>query len=169
MGSYEQVLENPAAWNNDVRNTRADGRTKWGFALSLEQQVTRSLGAFLRLSFNDGQNESWAFTEIDRSVAVGAVQSGSLWGRPDDALGAAVVVSGLSPWHEQYLAGGGYGFLLGDGRLNYGAEVIADLYYSFRINDFLTLSGFYQPIVDPGYNRDRGPVHVFTGRLHVSF
>lgn len=169
MGSYEQLLANPAAYSNDITKTRADGRTKYGFALSIEQQLTKSLGAFMRLSYSDGHNESWAFTEIDQSLAFGAVQKGAPWGRPQDAVGVGVVLSGLSPWHERYLAGGGYGFIVGDGWLNYGPEMITDIYYQFRLNDVVSLSAFYQPIVNPGYNQDRGPVHVFSGRLHVAF
>jgi high affinity Mn2+ porin len=38
-------------------------------------------------------------------------------------VGAAVVVDGLSSLHRRYLEGGGYGFMLGDGALNYGREV----------------------------------------------
>jgi len=169
MGSYEQVLADPAAYGNDVAATRADGRNKYGFALSVEQQLTGTMGAFLRLSWNDGHNESWAFTEIDRSFAVGATQNGKPWRRPLDIVGVAVVVDGLSPWHERYLEGGGYGFIIGDGALNYGLEVVGDIYYKVQLSDALSVSAIYQPIVNPGYNRDRGPVQVFSGRLHVAF
>jgi high affinity Mn2+ porin len=169
MGSYQQLLANPAGYNNDIAATRADGRTKYGFALSVEQQITDTMGAFLRASWNDGHNESWAFTEIDRSFALGVTQNGRLWRRPNDIVGAAVVASGLSPWHEQYLAGGGYGFIIGDGALNYGLEVIGDLYYKLQINEMISLSAIYQPIVNPAYNKDRGPINVFSGRLHVAF
>jgi high affinity Mn2+ porin len=169
MGSYEQWLAKPGAYPNGIADTRADGRTKYGFALSLEQELNRTLGAFMRLSWNDGHNESWAFTEIDQSLALGVVQQGLAWNRPGDEIGAAVVVSGLSPWHRRYLEEGGTGFILGDGKLNYGPEVISDLYYKFRLNEYLSLSAFYQPIVNPGYNQDRGPVHVFSGRFHVAF
>jgi high affinity Mn2+ porin len=169
MGSYAQVLSNPVLYGHDVANTRADGRTKYGFALSVEQQITKSLGAFARVSWNDGRNESWAFTEIDHSLALGAVQRGRIWARPSDEAGVAVVVSGLSPLHERYLASGGYGFIIGDGKLRYAPEVVADLYYSVRLTEYLTLSGFYQPIVNPAYNEDRGPIHVFSGRLRAAF
>jgi high affinity Mn2+ porin len=169
MGSYQQVLANPGLYNNDVAATRADGRHKYGFALSIEQQFTNTMGAFMRLSWNDGHNESWAFTEIDRSVAVGVTQNGKRWHRPEDIVGAAVVVSGLSPWHEQYLEGGGYGFIVGDGHLTYGPEVVGDIYYKLQINETISVSAIYQPIVNPGYNQDRGPVQVFSGRVHVAF
>ena len=96
MGSYEQVVANRTLYGNDVAATRADGRHKYGFALSVEQQVTDTMGTFMRLSWNDGHNESWAFTEIDRSLAVGATQNGRPWRRPEDIVGLGVVVSGLS-------------------------------------------------------------------------
>ena len=169
MGSYQQVLADSAAYGNDVAATRADGRNKYGFALSIEQQLTSTMGAFARISWNDGHNESWAFTEIDRSVAVGATQNGRAWRRPNDIVGVAVVANGLSSWHREYLAGGGYGFIIGDGALNYGLEVIADVYYKLQVNELLSVSAIYQPIVDPGYNQDRGPIHVFSARLHVAF
>jgi high affinity Mn2+ porin len=169
MGSYQQVLDNPDAYSNDVAATRADGRTKFGFALSMEQQLRPGTGIFLRLSANDGLHESWAFTEIDRSLAVGVVQRGDVWHREKDEAGAALVVNGLSTPHERYLAGGGYGFIIGDGSLNYAPEIISDVYYKARLADYVSFSAIYQPIINPAYNRDRGPVHVFTGRLHVSF
>jgi high affinity Mn2+ porin len=169
MGSYEQVLADPAAYGNSVAATRADGRNKYGFALSLEQQITNTMGAFMRLSWNDGHNESWAFTEIDRSLALGVTQNGKSWRRPADVVGAAFVVDGLSSWHRRYLEGGGYGFIIGDGALNYGLEALGDFYYKLQINDLLSVSGLYQPIINPAYNRDRGPVHVFTARFHVAF
>jgi high affinity Mn2+ porin len=169
MGSYAQVLANPALYQNSVVNTHADGRNKYGFALSVEQQITQTMGAFMRLSWNDGHTESWAFTEIDSSLALGITKNGKQWRRPRDIVGAAMVVSGLSDDHERYLAGGGYGFIIGDGTLNYGPEVIGDIYYKLSLNEFLSVSALYQPIVNPAYNRDRGPVQVFSARVHVAF
>jgi len=167
MGSYEQALrESPAA--PDVTATRADGRTKVGFAASVNQDLGGGLGAFLRGSFNDGQNETWAFTEIDHCVALGAVQSGSRWGRDDDEAGLAVVVSGLSDAHRHYLEAGGLGFIIGDGKLSYAPEVLAEAYYRFALTRWASVGVNYQPIFNPGYNSDRGPVHVFTARVHVA-
>jgi len=168
MGNYEQAVNDPAA-GLDVTATRTEGRKKYGFGVSSEQELTETLGAFLRASFNDGHNETWAFTEIDRSLAFGLVQRGRPWARPNDEAGAALVLDGLSPWHRRYLAAGGYGFLLGDGALDYGLEVEGDLYYRAQLTKALALSGVYQPIVNPGYNRDRGPVHVFSARFRVAF
>ncbi len=165
MGSYSQA----SAAGVDVADTRAPGRTKGGVAASANHDFGGGLGAFARASWDDGANETWAFTEIDRSLAFGAVQSGSPWGRPADEAGAALVVSGLSAQHRQYLAGGGYGFLIGDGALNYGAEILGEIYYRLSLGPQVSLGVNYQPILHPAFNQDRGPVHVFTGRAHVSF
>ena len=100
---------------------------------------------------------------------MGATQNGKPWCRPLDIVGAAVVVDGLSPWHRQYLEGGGYGFIIGDGALNYGLEVVGDLYYKLQLSEALAVSAIYKPIINPAYNRDRGPVQVFSARFHVAF
>ena len=169
MGSYQQLLDNPAAYGNDITMTRAYGRRKYGFALSLEQQLTHGLGSFLRASANDGATETWAFTEIDRSLAFGVVENGELWRRDRDQAGLAVVINGLSAPHRRYLAGGGYGFIIGDGALSYAPEILGELYYTVHVADFVTASAIYQPIINPAYNHDRGPVHVFSGRVKVGF
>jgi high affinity Mn2+ porin len=165
MGSYTEAVAQRA----DVSDTRAQGRTKGGLAASANQDLGGGLGVFARASFNDGANETWAFTEIDRSVAFGAVQSGARWGREGDEAGAALVVSGLSGPHRAYLAGGGFGFLIGDGALRYGPEVLGEIYYRLALTREVALGASYQPILNPGFNRDRGPVHVVTGRAHVAF
>lgn len=168
MGSYSEALAaSPSSPN--VTATRAEGRTKAGFAASANQDFGAGLGAFLRVSWNDGRTESWAFTEIDRSVAAGLVQSGSRWGRPDDEAGLAAVVSGLSDSHRRYLAAGGYGFIIGDGALRYAPEVLAEAYYRAALTREVSVGANYQPILNPAYNRDRGPAHVLTGRVHVAF
>jgi len=168
MGNYRQALSERGA-PPDVTATRAFGRTKYGFAASANQEVDETLGVFARVSWNDGANETWAFTEIDHSLAAGAVQGGGRWGRPNDEAGAAVVVSGLSPDHRAYLAAGGYGFLIGDGALRYGLEVLGELYYRAALTRELAVGVSYQPIFNPAFNRDRGPIQVFTVRIHGAF
>lgn len=166
MGSYRQALED-APGAPDVVATRVSGRVKTGVAASANQDLGAGLSGFLRLSWSDGREESWAFTEIDRSVAGGLVQSGARWRRPRDAAGLAVVVSGLSGPHRRYLAAGGTGFLLGDGALRYGPEVLGEAFYQLAVTREVSVVVSYQPILDPGFNRDRGPVSVLTGRVHV--
>ena len=155
----------------DVTLVRRDGHTKIGFGLNAEQEIAKNVGLFARVSYNDGKNETWAFTEIDHSASLGVVSTGARWQRPDDRLGAAVVVNGISPAHQAYLAAGGYGFIIGDGALNYGLEKIAEVYYSIDLHRYhAAISPDYQFILNPAYNKDRsGPVHVAAVRLHVEF
>lgn len=168
MGDYQQSLaEAPTA--PDVSATRAYGRVKQGWGLNLEQGITADLGAFARWSWSDGRTESWAFTEVDRSISGGLALKGTAWHRPQDRLGAAFVQNGLSSDHEAYLAAGGLGFLLGDGRLNYAPERIAEAYYACALGRFLTASLDVQRIANPGYNRDRGPASLLALRLHAQF
>jgi high affinity Mn2+ porin len=170
MGSYQQALaESPTS--PDVTATRAKGRTKAGFAASANQDLGGGLGAFLRLSYNDGENETWAFTEIDRAIALGAVQSGLRWGLPDNEAGLAVVVSGISDGYRRYLAAGGTGSSSATARspLTYALEILGEAYYWLVLTREVSVGVNYQPILHPAYNSDRGPVHVFTGRFHVAF
>lgn len=142
-------------------------RWKLGVGLNLEQELSEDLGAFLRLGWDDGRNESFVFTEVDNTVLAGLSLKGRRWARPADTVGLAFVVNGLSRAHEQFLAAGGYGFLLGDGQLNYGPEEILETYYSWELTRGLAVSGDVQYVINPGYNRDRGPAPIFAARLHV--
>ncbi len=169
FGNYrEAIAQNPSAPNVD--STQAYGRHKYGFGISADQYLTKDFGVFAKASYNDGHTETWFFTEIDRSLTFGAVVKGTSWKRRDDELGLAFIANGLSADHRDYLAAGGYGFLIGDGRLNYSPELIAELYY--KINAFqkkFWLSPDYQFVLHPAYNADRGPVNVFGIRAHVEF
>ena len=155
----------------DLALVRRAGHTKIGFGLNAEQEIGKNVGLFARVSYNDGQNETWAFTEIDHSASLGIASTGRRWARPDDRLGAAIVVNGISSGHRAYLAAGGYGFIVGDGALNYGLEQIGEVYYSFALPTYhASISPDYQLVINPAYNRDRsGPVHVVAVRLHVEF
>ncbi len=169
MGSYQKALD----WgisNNTIPNidsVQKTGNTKYGFGLSLAQQISENTGIFFRAGWNDGQNETWVFTEIDREISGGFNFNGKKWHRNNDEIGIAFIVNGLSDWHRRYLAAGGYGFIIGDGHLNYSSEMIAEVYYSFHIKKLaLSLSPDYQLIINPAYNRDRGPVNAFGLRAH---
>jgi len=152
--------------NPNIADTRA-ARTKYGFAINWQQALTDDLGVFTRISWNDGRTESFAFTEIDRSVAVGVSLKGTGWGRGDDTVGIGIAVNALSSEHRDYLAAGGYGFIVGDGKLNYGREHVLESYYSALAWDPLKVTLDYQFIVNPAYNQDRGPVSVFGIKFHV--
>ncbi|WP_179415644.1 carbohydrate porin [Mucilaginibacter sp. E4BP6] len=169
FGNYaEAIAQNPKAPNVD--STQAYGRHKVGFGISADQYITSDLGVFAKASYNDGHTETWFFTEIDRSVSFGAELKGTSWKRPDDEIGLAFIGDGLSSEHRDYLADGGYGFIIGDGKLNYAPEMVAEVYY--KINAYqkkLWLTPDYQFILNPAYNTSRGPVNVFSLRMHVEF
>jgi high affinity Mn2+ porin len=166
-GSYRETLNNPA-FNLDIAQTRT-GRIKYGYAINLEQALTEDVGLFGRWSWNDGKTEIMAFTDIDASLSLGASIKGTRWGRPDDVIGIGGAINALSRDHRDFLAAGGLGPLIGDGQLNYRRERVLESYYAFALNKQLTLTGDYQLITNPAYNADRGPVHVFSGRLHGEF
>jgi high affinity Mn2+ porin len=167
MGNYKlaTLMDTP-----DVATTRKYSRTKFGFGINAEQQVTPFASVFARYSWSDGQNETWVFTEIDRSFSAGAMTSGKYWKRPLDNMGLALLVNGLSHAHRDYLAKGGYGFIIGDGKLNYAAEFVLEYYYSFAVyKDYIFISPDYQFVLNPAYNKDRGPVSAFGVRVHAEF
>jgi high affinity Mn2+ porin len=141
-----------------------------GVARNIEQELTASLGIFLRASANDGSKEAYEFTEINKSLAVGLALKGAAWNRKDDGIGVAGAVSGISSAARRYFAAGGQGILIGDGGLaRYGSEDIVEAYYSVGLTEHVTVAADLQRVVHPAYNRDRGPVSVFGFRAHAEF
>lgn len=179
MGSYQQALDRAAvaraAQSADTIPNIVDddrpGRTKYGFGLNVEQPLADSgeTGLFARLGWSDGANESFVFTEVDRHASVGVQIGGAHWGRSNDRLGIAGLYHGIVRVHQEYLAAGGNGFLLGDGRLTYGPEQVAEAYYRVQIGDVVQVSPDAQWIRNPGYNRDRGPATVAGLRLNLRY
>ena len=172
MGDYEQAVaeyQQGLTPVPDVVATRQQGRVKYGFGLNLEQEVTKTVRAFLRMGWNEGQHESFVYTEVNSTLAMGADIDGTRWGRRHDGAGAAFVSNGISQAHQNYLALGGQGFLLGDGALRYGRETIFEAFYTAHLWRGLFGSVDLQSISNPGYNRDRGPVWVPSIRLHIDF
>ena len=172
MGSYDEAIQAFLSGRDarpDVTAHRAQGRVKTGVGLNAEYTFPAFVRVFARTGWNEGHNESFAYTEVNNSVQGGGDLSGGLWRRPQDRLGVALVSNGLSQPHREYLALGGQGFLLGDGALRYGREDIVETYYTAHLWRGLSASGGLQYIDHPGYNCDRGPVLVEMLRLHVEF
>jgi hypothetical protein len=170
MGSYREAISGFLSGRDpvpDVTAYRAQGRIKYGAGLNLEQELPADLRGFLRVGWNDGHTESFAYTEIDRTISVGFDLRGQRWHRRDDKLGVAVVSSGLSNDHREYLQLGGSGFILGDGNLTYGLETTTEAYYTIRLSRAVHASVDLQRVTNPGFNRVRGPVVVGAFRLHV--
>ena len=170
MGSYRRSLNSidPGVGTPDVTQSRAL-RNKTGFGINFEQELLSDLGVFFKAAWNDGASETWAFTEIDRSLALGASLNGTRWFRAQDTLGIALLVNGLSQDHANYLEAGGQGFIVGDGALNYTAEEILESYYRLQLSKEFALTGDFQFVDHPAYNRDRGPVNIFSARMHFAY
>ena len=165
FGSYSAALYAPDA---DIDLTHAQ-RHEFGFGLNLEQEITRNIGLFSRLGWNDGINEAWMFTDINHMGSVGVAVKGESWHRPDDTIGVAAVVSGISLDNQRYLAAGGLGILDGDGALNYAKEKVVEAYYQAKLTNRLLGALDYQFVADPAFNTARGPVSVFGARFHFEF
>jgi high affinity Mn2+ porin len=142
---------------------------KYGFDVNLEQNLARGITAFARWGWDDGKTESFAYTEVDSTFAEGIVVNGTKWHRKQDRAGASFVSNGVKKDHQVYLADGGLGFLLGDGKLNYGRESIVEAFYTAHVWRGIYIAPGVQHINNPGYNRDRGPVVVPTFRAHLEF
>jgi hypothetical protein len=170
MGRFSDALAQARATGGPPDLARVRRLTsKYGFAANAEQELTDELGGFVRASWNNGQAETYAFAEIDSSVAAGLVLKGKRWHRDRDELGLAFVVNALSAAHRDYLAAGGLGFFIGEGRLNYRTEQIAEAYYSVALVKGAWLTFDAQRIRNPAYNADRGPASFYAARLHLEF
>ncbi len=171
MGSYRDAVALGLA-THSVPDTALVRQPAFrpGIALNAEQQIDDELGAFARLSFSDGSEEAFEFTEINESLALGLALKGARWARPDDTVGAAFVVNGISKSAQAYFAAGGIGILIGDSALpRYATENVFEAYYSATLTDQFAIGADYQLVVNPAYSAVRGPVSILGARLHASF
>ena len=172
-GSYQDALNLSQSTGLDVTDALTAVRhyqSRPGVSLNLEQQISETVGVFGRAGWADGNVEPWDFTDIDETVQGGVSVTGKQWGRPDDTVGAAGIINGISAAHAAYLQAGGLGILVGDGSLpNVTVEKIFETYYSLALTPSLKVSFDYQFVANPGYNGDRGPVSIGAIRLHAQF
>ena len=164
-GSFDDAIA--AGGVPDVSNVRRL-QSKSGIGAGVQAELAEHVGGYVRAAWNDGKTETFAFTEIDRSLSAGLLAKGERWSRSGDSAGAAFYLNGLGREHRDYLAAGGQGFFLGDGRLNYASEKIIELFYSLHLGGRAWLSGGYQRIANPGYNQDRGPANFYSLRFHTN-
>jgi len=172
MGTYREAVEAYLAGIDPTPTITLHehySALKYGFGYNTEQELTQTLRVFARFGWNEGQHESFAYTEVDQTAEAGADYAGASWHRPLDKVGLAVVSNAIKRDHQNYLRLGGLGFLLGDGNLNYGRENIVESYYNWHAWRGLFYAVDVQHISDPGYNRDRGPAWVGSVRAHVDF
>jgi high affinity Mn2+ porin len=173
-GSYADAMASPNFAADNAAGIPATGAVrkeavKYGAGYNLEQAVTPEIGIFSRAMWQDGHYETFAFTEAHRSFSLGAEFNGGLWARERDAAGLSYMRNALSGVYRQYLAAGGLGYFIGDGKLNYADEQIVEAYYSIGLAIFASLTADYQYIRNPAYNSDRGPVAIAGFRLHLEY
>ena len=166
MGNYNQSIKNAGSTIPDITDSRKYGRVKAGIYAGLNTDYSH-IHHFLNASWSDGKNETWAFTEIDRSITAGIQFDGYYWKRNNDKFAIAFIANGLSEPHRKYLAAGGIGFMVGDGKLNYAPEQIFEAYYFFQVYKGISLTPDYQFAINPAYNKDRGPANIYAIRLHI--
>jgi high affinity Mn2+ porin len=173
MGNFDEALALYRASGLDASDALAAVRyyqSRPGVSLNLAQQVTDTVGVFGRAGLADGNVEPWDNTDCDRTIEAGVSLGGKCWKRPDDTVGIAGVINGISNAHMEYFNAGGLGIVIGDGRLpHYGLEQIIETYYSYAVSPSAEVSLDYQFIRNPAYNTDRGPANVFALRLHLHF
>ncbi len=170
MGRFSDAiaLANATAQPADIGAVRRY-QSRTGISMNLEQQITPTIGFFARAGWADGSKEPFAFTDIDKTLAAGLVFNGKSWGRPNDTIGVAGVVNGISKVHQEFFNAGGLGILIGDGQLpRPSGERILETYYSFPVGSWRTTLD-YQFIQNPAYNTDRGPVSIIGTRLRTAF
>jgi len=167
MGSYEEAVDNPVR-PADIIDTRAY-RLKYGFGLNGEYELIKGVGVFTRLGWNDGQSENWSYADVAEAASAGVSIKGAFWNRPNDTAGLAGNVNAISREQQQFFADGGLGILAGDGALNYGLEQTLETYYKFQIWKNISATADYQYVINPAYNKDRGPVSILSMRLHWEF
>ncbi len=170
LGTYQDAIALAAVTGGpaDIAAVR-QYTSRGGVGVNLEQEITSDLGVFARAGMANGNVEPDAYTDIDRTVAAGLALTGKQWGRPDDTFGLAGIVNGISAAHEVFLNDGGLGILVGDGQLPHpGLEQIIETYYEFPIFDWHATVD-YQFVVNPAYNRDRGPASIIGARMYTQF
>ncbi|MGD1085107.1 MAG: carbohydrate porin [Verrucomicrobiota bacterium] len=165
-GTYEEALDSP------VRPAVVPDPhycLNYGFCLNMEQELTKGVGAFARVGWNAGQTPDWAYADVDKCLSGGLSIKGEFWHRPNDTVGLAGIVNGISGAQQRFFEAGGLGILAGDGALNYGLEETLETYYRFQVWKNLSTTADYQYVTNPAYNKDRGPVSIVSMRLHWEF
>jgi hypothetical protein len=142
---------------------------KLGIGAFGEQSLGHDIGLFGRAMYADGKTEVYAYTSDDRSATLGVLAHGTAWSRPKDVAGVGGNLGWISATHAKYLGMGGVDGFIGDGAITAAAEESVDAFYSAHFWQVYWLSGDYQRIANPAFNAARGPVNLYTVRIHGEF
>jgi high affinity Mn2+ porin len=169
MGSYKAAVVDYPRGMPDLADTRRY-RYSYGIVLNVQQEIIKDLGGFLRLGLRDPNYEAYQFSDATRSLEIGLSLKGSCWHRPNDTVGMAEMLSGIGHAEKEYLNDGGLGIEVGDGKLpHYGPENAIETYYDCELFKGINVALDYQLVAVPAFNKDRGPINIFSARLHVKF
>jgi high affinity Mn2+ porin len=169
MGSYKAAVVNYPPGMPDLADTRRY-RYTYGVELNVEQEITKDLGAFLRVAMRDPNYEAYQFSDASRSLEIGLSLKGTSWKRPNDTVGLAEMLDGLGHAQKRYFNDGGLGILIGDGKLpHYGPEDVLEAYYNCELFKGFNFTLDYQLAADPAFNKDRGPINILSARLRLKF
>ncbi len=143
----------------DAARTKEDN---YGFGISFDQEMSDDLGVFARYGWQDPDvYASGASESLEQSYSVGAQLAGSAWGRGDDVVGLAF---GVVVPSEEYKNS--------NSALEAGDEKHLELYYSYKVNDHLTISPDLQVVWDPyGGDAANGDKTILVGgvRSQIDF
>ena len=97
-------------------------------------RISPQISGLCPTGWDDGQHESFAYTEVDQTVSSAATRRyGAVASPPGSRWNRLRFQRASSKDHQNYLADGGLGFLLGDGHLTYGRENIIEAYYTVHV------------------------------------
>jgi len=138
-------------WTNGSDKAEIDGTDTdedgWGVGVSLDQQLTDNLMVFLRAAYEDDD-----VYEVESAWSIGAEVRGTKWNRESDALGIAIAQA-----------------LVNDDLDPDDTETLVEIYYSYAVNDQLSISPDLQIIDNPGGDSDNDTVVVLGTRAQVNF
>jgi len=136
-------------WINDQEHTKWSDSAKekeigFGAGVSIDQEVTDNIGVFMRYGWQDPSQRLNGLSDdfsCEHAWSAGAQFSGRIWDRDEDVVGFGFGM--LHPSEEYKDANSVAG----------KTELHLEVYYSFKVNDHLTLTPDVQAIWRP-YGRD---------------
>ena len=126
--------------------------------------MTKGVGVFARLGWNAGQTPDWAMRTCPKSGSAGLSINGDFWHRPNDTVGLAGIINGISRVQQEFFRrrrAGHPGWRRG-GTLELRIGEKLEVYYKAQIWKSFNATADYQYVIDPAYNAARGPVSILA-------
>ena len=144
-------------WTNTNDADKLDGTGEgnekaYGFGLSLDQQFTDIFGAFARYSWSRGDIDDGIYASRTWSLGLQATIKGI---GDEDVVAIACGQVIPSSEYKDYE--------------NAKSENHLEVYYSWNVTDYLSISPDFQMVENPFYNEDDDTAYVGTIRMQISF